>query len=58
MKFLKKLFGRKSKSKNNECWYNDSHKKKKGRWSTPEAPGAPWSDNSVDNAITMQLAKK
>ena len=57
MNLFKKLFGKKkNKEKKNESWYNDSHEKKKGRWSEP-VPGIPLSDNSVDNNTAMSMTK-
>lgn len=54
-----KLFGRKKKKAAAEdgAWFNNAHTKKRGLWSTPDAPGVPWSDNSVDNAETMKMTK-
>ena len=53
-----KLFKRKSKKHGGKgAWYNDAHEKPRGLWSTPAAPGEPWSDNSVDTAETMKWAK-
>ena len=54
-----RLFGRKKKKAAAEdgAWFNNAHTKKRGLWSMPTDPGAPWSDNSVDNAETMKWAK-
>ena len=62
IKFFKnlwnRLFGKKRKvAEEDEAWFNNAHTKKRRLWSTPEAPEAPWSDNSVDNAETMKWAR-
>ncbi len=36
MNFLKRLFRRKKKKAEPECWYNNSHEKKRRRWHNPE----------------------
>ncbi len=61
MNIFKKLFKRKKKATataEKEAWFNDSSQKKVKFWQKPISPEAPWSDNSVDNAETMKLAKK
>ena len=61
MNIFKKLFGKKKKQSSAEkdgCWHDNTNEQTTPRWTTPEADGVPWSDNSVDNNITMQLAKK
>lgn len=59
MNIFKKLFSKtvKKTKKSDDSRYNDSKDKKKSRWAKPSAPGEPWSDNSVDTAITMNLSK-
>ena len=57
-RFFGRLFGKNRKAKDeDEAWFNNSHTKKRRLWSMPTDPGAPWSDNSVDNAETMKWAK-
>lgn len=44
MNIFQKLFGKSKKNKKNskkqdECWYNNAHEKKRRRWNTPNDGG-------------------
>ena len=44
MNFLKKIFSKSKKTKkktkkNDECWYNNAHEKKRRLWNTPNDGG-------------------
>ena len=59
MCILKKLFNKlkAKKEKEPECWYNNYHEKKKGRWDIPmPEEGAP-NENSYFYTAAMKAAK-
>lgn len=60
MKFLKKLFGRKERKikQEEECWYNNSHEKKRKRWNASWAQEGTYDAAQHDQAVTNQIAKR
>ena len=60
MNFFKKLFSRRGKKtqKNDECWYNNSHEKKKSRWNASWAQEGTYDAAQHDQAVTNQIAKR
>lgn len=57
MNIFKRIFGKKDKEKENECWYNNHHEKKRKRWSEP-VDGAGLTENQFDQAVVNQIAKR
>lgn len=60
MNIFKKLFGRKNKraKQEDECWYNNSHEKKRPRWNASWAQEGTYDSAQHDQAVTNQIAKR
>ena len=60
MNVFKKLFIRlrPKKKSSDECWYNNSHEKKKSRWNASWAQEGTYDAAQHDQAVTNQIAKR
>jgi hypothetical protein len=56
MNIFKKIFGKRKKTQNDECWYNNSHEKKRSRWSQP-VESEVFNENFYDMAQSNKIAK-